>query len=169
MIKFRWYYDKDKEEIFLNDMAAKGYAMTRFFLGIYWFERCEPGEYTYKVDLIRDKNTEQKNEFYDLVRESGGELVQIWGVWAFFRKKGEFELYTDTESQIEQYSRIHKFFLTVALLEGLIIPSQLYNYLNYKITFSLITTILLSIICIVFGYHVYKCRRKIIDLKKLKL
>ena len=164
MIKFRWYYDKDKEERFLNDLASKGYAMTRFFLGIYWFEKCNPGEYTYKIDLIRDKSTEQKNEFYDLVRESGGELVQTWGPWAFFRKRGQFELYSDTESQIEQYNRIQKTFITLAFCEGVIMPSQFISYLNYRKTFSLITTILISAIFIIFCFQVYNCRRKIIIL-----
>ena len=106
MKKFRLYYDKDKEEAFLNDMSAKGYAMKRFFLGVYTFEKCQPGEYTYRVDLISDKTVEQRNELYDLIRDSGGELVQTWGIWAIFRKKGNFELYTDPESQIKQFKRI---------------------------------------------------------------
>ena len=106
MKKFRLYYDKDKEEAFLNEMSAKGYAMKRFFLGFYTFEKSQPGEYTYRVDLISDKTTEQRNELYDLVQDSGGELVQTWGIWAFFRKKGNFELYTDPESQIKQFKRI---------------------------------------------------------------
>ena len=54
MKKFKLYYDKDKEEAFLNEMSAKGYAMKRFFLGLYTFEKCRPGEYTYRVDLISD-------------------------------------------------------------------------------------------------------------------
>lgn len=87
MKKFKLYYDKDKEEAFLNEMSAKGYAMKRFFLGLYTFEKCRPGEYTYRVDLISDKTVEQRNELYDLVQDSGGELVQTWGIWAFFRKK----------------------------------------------------------------------------------
>ncbi|MEI2803100.1 MAG: hypothetical protein V9E84_05200 [Trichococcus flocculiformis] len=39
MKKFKLYYDKDKEEAFLNDMSAKGYAMKRFFLGIVYFRK----------------------------------------------------------------------------------------------------------------------------------
>ena len=111
MKKFRLYYDKDKGEAFLNDMSEKGYAMKRFFLGFYTFEKSQPGEYTYRVDLISDKTTEQRNELYDLVQDSGGELVQTWGIWAFFRKKGNFELYTDPESQIKQFRRIRTIFL----------------------------------------------------------
>ena len=72
MKKFKLYYDKDKEEAFLNEMSAKGYAMKRFFLGLYTFEKCRPGEYTYRVDLISDKTVEQRNELYDLVQDSGG-------------------------------------------------------------------------------------------------
>lgn len=166
MIKFRWYYDKDREEEFLNEMVSKGYAMTRFFLGVYWFEKCKPGEYTYRVDIIRDKDTKQKNEFYDLIRETGGELVETWGVWAFFRKKGAFELYSDNESKIEQYSRIQRTFLILGICETLILPSQWSNYLNYNSNFSLYFAIPLSIVCVTFFYQVYKCQRKIISLKK---
>ena len=144
MIKFRWYYDKDREEEFLNEMVSKGYAMTRFFLGVYWFEKCEPGEYTYRVDIIRDKDTKQKNEFYDLIRETGGELVETWGVWAFFRKKGAFELYSDNESKIEQYRRIKKIFLTLAIIEGIILAYELFIYNKHKYDLILYLIILLT-------------------------
>lgn len=39
MKKFKLYYDKDKEEAFLNDMSAKGHAMKRFFLGDVYFRK----------------------------------------------------------------------------------------------------------------------------------
>lgn len=167
MIKFRLYYDKDEEEAFLNDMVSKGYAMTRFFLGAYWFEKCTPGEYTYKVDLIRDKDKQQKNEFYNLVSEIGGELVQTWGIWAFFRKKGEFDLYTDNESKIEQYTRIKKTFLYVGLIEILIVLIELSIYFNHRVKYSMIATIILSLIGIGCGYQAYKCNKKIAYLKNL--
>ncbi len=165
MIKFRWYYDKDREEEFLNEMVSKGYAMTRFFLGVYWFEKCEPGEYTYRVDIIRDKDTKQKNEFYDLIRETGGELVETWGVWAFFRKKGAFELYSDNESKIEQYRRIKNIFLTLAIIEGIILAYELFIYNKHKYDLILYLIILLTIIVITFSFQVYKCKDKIKSLK----
>jgi len=87
MIKFKLYYDKDQEEKFLNTMSERGYAMEKFFLGLYFFEPCNPGEYTYRVDLIAGKDIRETNLFYDLVRDAGGELVQTWGFWAFYRKK----------------------------------------------------------------------------------
>ncbi|GAA0709187.1 hypothetical protein GCM10008904_19910 [Paraclostridium ghonii] len=165
MIKFRWYYDKDLEERFLNEMVSKGYAMTKFLLGIYWFEKCERGEYTYKIDLVSDKDKNQKKEYYDLICETGGEIVQTWGIWVFLRKKGEFELYTDNESKIEQYNRIKKKFLLLALCELLIIPSQLSAYFNHSAKSIIIAIIALIFICILFFYEAYKCHIKIKSLK----
>ena len=51
MRKFRLYYDKEKEEEWLNEMCRKGWGMTNFFLGFYTFEPCASGEYTYQVDF----------------------------------------------------------------------------------------------------------------------
>jgi len=89
MYRFRLYYDKDKEEEYLNEMSAKGYAMKHYFLGLYHFEECSPGEYTYRIDLINDMTSKERKELYELVSDSGGEHVQSWGFWAFFRKKGK--------------------------------------------------------------------------------
>ena len=46
MIRFRLYYNKDTETVWLNKMAADGWALTGFFAGFYRFEECEKGEYT---------------------------------------------------------------------------------------------------------------------------
>lgn len=169
MIKFRWYYDKDYEEAFLNDMGARGYAMTGFFAGIHWFEKCEPGEYTYRVDITNDKDTHQKSEFYDLICDTGGELIATWGMWAFFRKKGAFELYTDNESRILRYRRILRTFLILAIAEFIMFLAQWSAYLNYHTNISLFFSIILSVIYIAFFYQVYKCKRKIASLKRESL
>ncbi len=167
MKKFRFYYDKDKDEAFLNDMSAKGYAMKRFFLGVYTFEKCQPGEYTYRVDLISDKTTEQRNELYDLIRDSGGELVQTWGIWAIFRKKGNFELYTDPESQIKQFERIRKIFVRVAIVEFLLSMPQWYNAIQTKEPMLILMAMLLTVIAFVFLKQVGTCTKKITELEKL--
>jgi hypothetical protein len=167
MKKFRLYYDKDKEEAFLNDMSAKGYAMKRFFLGLYTFEKSQPGEYTYRVDLISDKTTEQRNELYDLIRDSGGELVQTWGIWAIFRKKGYFELYTDPESQIKQFRRIRKIFIRLAIVEFLLSIPQWYNALQIKEPLLILMSLILTIIALVFLKQALACSKKIDELQKM--
>lgn len=42
MIRFRLYFDKDKETAWLNEMSGCGWAMNGFFAGFYRFEKCEP-------------------------------------------------------------------------------------------------------------------------------
>jgi hypothetical protein len=167
MKKFKLYYDKDKEEAFLNDMSAKGYAMKRFFLGMYTFEKCQPNEYTYRVDLISDKTVEQRNELYDLIRDSGGELVQTWGIWAIFRKKGNFELYTDPESQIKQFRRIRTIFLRLALMEFILSLPNWYNAIQTKEPTRIFLSLLLTLIAFIFLKQVRTCTKKITELEKL--
>ncbi|GAA0709182.1 hypothetical protein GCM10008904_19900 [Paraclostridium ghonii] len=171
MIKFRLYSDKDLEEIFLNKMVSKGYAMTKFRLGVYWFVKCERGEYTYKIDLVNDKDKNQQDEYYDLIRETGGEIVQSSGVWVFLRKKGEFELYTDNESKIEQYNRIKDMSLILALAQLMAILTQLIIYSNINIKIMLIISNIIIFTCtflaILLLYQIYKCNIKIENLKKL--
>lgn len=122
MKKFRLYFDKDKEEKWLNEMSRQGWAMQEFFFGVYVFTPCEPGEYVYRVDMPGGRRPiwEVDLEYIELVEETGAEFVCRWGLWMIFRKeasKGAFELYTDTESQIGLYRRIRRMFLLVGAVE----------------------------------------------------
>lgn len=119
MIKFRIYVDKDKETKWLNEMAAKGYAMTGFFACFYVFEKCEPGKYFYQIDITEGffRIPESYREF---MREAGVEIVCLWGPWVILRRlaeEGPFELYTDVESTIEHYTKVRNLFKFAAILE----------------------------------------------------
>ena len=119
MIKFRLYFDKDKETEWLNKQAQNGLAMTGFFAGFYSFEKCEPGEYTYQVDF-GEKFFSISNDYREFMEENGIEIVQPWGYWIILRKKaseGEFELYTDVDSSIEHYTKIRNMFKVVTIIE----------------------------------------------------
>ena len=82
MIKFRLYYDKDKEEKFLNNMSKRGYELVNFFLGLYSFRKCEPNEYTHRIDLIGNKSEKEIKEYLELLQDSGAILIKRWGPWA---------------------------------------------------------------------------------------
>lgn len=119
MVKFRLYFDKDEETIWLNEMAAQGYAMTRFFAGFYWFEKCQPGEYIYQVDF-GNKLFSVSEDYRGFMEDTGVEIVQIWGFWVILRKpasEGGFELYTDVDSSIEHYTKIRRMFQAVTIFE----------------------------------------------------
>ena len=113
MVKFRLYLNKDDETKYLNEMAAKGYAMpgprhpmTGFFAGFYSFEKCRPGEFIYQVD-ITEGMFRVTNDYREFMQEMGVEIVCLWGMWVILRKKaadGPFVLYTDVESTTEHLS-----------------------------------------------------------------
>ena len=117
LVRWKFYFDKDKEEQWLNEMAAKGWSMKSFFAGRYTFEQTQPGEYLYQVELL-PRNVKEKAEYlHFLEHEMGVELVQEWGFWIFLRKKaseGAFELYTDAASKAEHYRKISHLFFAVA-------------------------------------------------------
>lgn len=138
MKKFRLYFDKDKEEKWLNDMSRKGWAMVDFFAGLYVFVPCQQGEYTYRVDMPGEIGCtpiwKKHREYIELVEETGAEYVCRWGWWIIFRKetaKGKFELYTDTESQVALYRRIRRLFLFVAIFEFSLAMQNTGNTLHF--------------------------------------
>lgn len=141
--------------------------MTDFFLGIYHFEPCEQGEYIYQVDLLSSWSGNKK-DFASFMEDSGVEVVSQWYRWVFLRKKaseGPFEMYTDNESKIKQYSRIRNFFSVVLIVEILCFIDELYFALQTK-SFALWGFVgLIGIIILAFLNMVLKCRWKIQQLK----
>ena len=53
-----WAWNFDKEEKWLNEMAAKGLCLISVGLFRYDFEDCEPGEYQIRMQLL--KNVERQ-------------------------------------------------------------------------------------------------------------
>ena len=124
MIRFRLYYDKDKETVWLNKMASEGWALKSFFAGFYKFEPCEKGEYIYQIDF----GTAGK-EYRDFMQELGVEIVVRWGYWIILRKRaadGPFELYTDVDSQIEHYRKIRRMFKAATIIELVVLFTEIY-------------------------------------------
>lgn len=119
MTKFRLYLNKDKETTWINEMAAKGYALKKFFAGFYTFEKCKPGEYIYQIDFGSKLYT-VSDDYREFMAENNIEIVCLWGYWIILRKRaneGEFVLYTDVDSSIEHYTKILKMFKAVSIIE----------------------------------------------------
>ena len=118
MVKFRLFFDSDKETKWLNRMAEQGWAMTGFCAGSYRFTKCEPGEYIYQLDMV-DKIFSLPESYRQFMREMGVEIVCFWGFWVVLRKKAEdgpFELYTDAGSSFEHYVKIRNMFHVASMI-----------------------------------------------------
>ena len=150
MIKFKLYFDKDKETQWLNEMSQKGWAMTGFFAGFYRFEPCEKGKYTYQIDFGNEFFS-VSNDYREFMSDSDIEIIQSWGFWVFLRKlssEGEFQLYTDVDSQIEHYKKIRNMFKAVTVIELICLFIELFSasMTNSPLLWSFVFLILAIII-----------------------
>ena len=122
MIRWKFTYDKDEEQDWLNEYARQGWAMTKFWLGVVTFVPCRPGEYIYQIDLLPGKGlwADDYEGYVIFMNEMGVEVLQRWGRWVYLRKRAEegpFVLYTDVESSIEHYQKIKKALKIAVILE----------------------------------------------------
>lgn len=123
MYKYKMFLDKDKETEWLNKLAKEGLYATSFFAGFWTFEEGAPNEYTYQIDF-GDKFGSVSSDYKEFMDESNIEIVFNWGFWVALRKKtslGEFNLYTDVDSQIEHYKKILLMFKCVTIFELVIL------------------------------------------------
>ena len=108
--KWFWVWDFDKEEQWLNQMAAKGLVLVGTGFCRYEFEECLPGEYQVRLELLKHQLQHAESQQYiQFIEETGAEQVGNYFRWVFFRKKtadGPFDLYSDLESRIAHLKRI---------------------------------------------------------------
>jgi hypothetical protein len=100
----------EKEEKWLNEMAAKGLNLVDYSFGRYLFEEGKPGEYIYRIELLKEVPSHIESIAYiNFMEDSGVECVSTYVRWVYFRKKAEdgaFDLYSDYASKIIHYSRV---------------------------------------------------------------
>lgn len=167
MLKFKLYVDKDSEEVWLKEMSLKGWAFKTFFLGVYTFEACEPGEYNYQIDLLNNWTGDQ-SDFSSFMKESGVEVISQWYRWVYIRKKasdGPFEMYTDSESKIAQYNRIKKFFRAGLLIEMGCFMVEINGAMRTGSPMLWFFSMFIGMVALIFLKMVWKCKWKIEQLK----
>lgn len=138
MTKCRMYLTIDREEIFLNEMCQKGWKPVGIMLGLWFkFERCEPGEYIARVTTGIDPkgrraSKERRRQIIEFLTDSGAEIVPETNVDAHTRiyavRKavlGEFEINTDTDSLITDYTARRKYHIWALILAFLMFPAGL--------------------------------------------
>lgn len=118
------FLDYEKEEKWLNEMAARGLAMTDYSWCRYVFEDTPPGEYTYRLELLENVAVHpQSQKYIEFLEETGVEQVAAYMRWVYFRKKtkdGTFNLYSDIDSKLGHYQRVYQLWLVLTIAELLI-------------------------------------------------
>ena len=127
MYRWFWVWDFEREEEWLNDMAMNGWVLDKIGYCRYSFVRCEPGEYTVRLEMH-----EADNEYIRFVEETGAEYVGRMMMWIYFRKKtaeGPFDLFSDIDSRIEYLNRIGR---VLTIFGGLNLLIGLMNTFGYS-------------------------------------
>lgn len=112
--KYFWAWEFDKEERWLNEMASNGWALVQVGFCKYTFERCEPNEYSIRLEMRTHDDS-----YISFLEETGAEYIGRFFVWQFFRKKseyGQFDLFSDIDSKLSHLGRIHKTLLIIGIL-----------------------------------------------------
>ena len=117
--KLFFVWDFEKEEQWLNEMAAKGFGLVSVGFCKYEFEACLPGEYKVCMQLLEKMPRHPETQKYiEFIEETGAEHVGSFTRWVYFRKKsadGAFALFSDNESRVKYLTSIFSF---IALVVG---------------------------------------------------
>ncbi len=104
VVRWWWVWDFEKEERWLNNMAADGWVLDGVGFCTYYFVPCRPGEY-----IIRQEMRDPDEEYARFMAEMGAEEVGRFMNWHYFRRKSElgaFDLYSDIDSRLGHLNRI---------------------------------------------------------------
>ena len=122
--KLFFIWDFDKEEKWLNEMAAKGLALVSVGFCKYEFEDCLPGEYKVCLQLLdKSPRNPEMQKYIEFMEETGAEHVGTFTRWVYFRQKaseGDFQLFSDNASRVKYLTSMLGFITLIVALNLMI-------------------------------------------------
>ena len=135
--KWFWVWDFDKEEQWLNEMAAQGLVLVDVGWCKYVFEDSVPGEYQVRLELLENQPSHEESQKYiRFIEDTGAEQVGAFLRWVYFHKKtadGPFDLFSDLQSRIKHIKRIIALILPLSCANLCIGMSNLGNAISSDI------------------------------------
>ena len=178
--KLFWIWQLDKEESWINDMAAHGYALVhagRFCN--YEFDEVEPGKYIYKSLFLKGSGDSTKNrEYYRFLDEMGIETVSTF--WypgncvVYLRALRDdypngIELYSDIDSRINYENTLRWYLLGIGIYAAL---TAVYNMVvaflphNSFTPVNIICSVVMAVLAVYLFINFAKKSNKIRELRK---
>lgn len=171
------FIDYEKEEKYLNEMAAKGLALTGYSWCKYVFQDSQKGEYIYRIELLENPiNHPESQNYIKFMEETGIEFVASYIRWVYFRRKaadGDFDIYSDIDSRLKHFKRIRMLYLVLSLLNFAIGAMNIFNgYMQTKLGMipinSYVAILSLVVGTLLLTLFVLPINKKITLLKKEK-
>ena len=169
VIKAFFAWEDEKEEQWLQKMAAEGWRLEYVVPYVYKFHRSAPEDVVYRLDykLTLDKDYA---EYLNLFRDSGWQLFASFSNWHYFRinpKNHEIpEIYNSSRAKAQKYRRLLFVLLPLSLI-GVFLVLNIFDSNDPLFSsgfFSIIT-----IVCgIVYLFMFYAVIRVWIKIRKLE-
>ncbi|WP_051384787.1 DUF2812 domain-containing protein [Sporolactobacillus laevolacticus] len=172
---FKLFYDFEKEEHWLNQMAQKGWAFKKYTPGCYTFESCDKGQYSYRIEFLKHGlKHEETKDYLQFLEETGITCVSSVSNWVYLRKaaeKGSFNLFSDIDSRILHYKRIKNLWIFFTTIEFVAVAANLIlaGVTDDRSWINLSCGVILLPICILFARMTFRLIRKINQLESERL
>ena len=173
---WKLFCDYEKEEVWINEMAKRGLALTDYTFARYTFDECERGEYIYRIERLDNKmDNAERDRYISFMEENGAEHIADYFAWIYFRKKakdGTFVIYSDLESRIKHYKGIADTMLIMGFAELCISFSQISTIIDYIRGeavyggFRIVLSAMIIIITVMFFGFWIKYAKKISKLRR---
>lgn len=137
---WKFFWNSDKEEKWLDEMSARGLGLISYSWGRYEFEEIVRGKYQYRIELLNRLPSDPTSIAYlKFLEETGVDCVGSQMRWVYLRKKtsdGAFDLFSDLDSKLKHYTRIAQLwaFITAGNLIAFLLNLTLIIkwYINYE-------------------------------------
>ena len=144
--KWIWAWEFEKEEKWLDEMSAQGWALDKVGFCRYEFVRCEPGEY-----IVRLEMREHDEAYLGFMADAGAEYVGRMVKWIYFRRKAEygpFDIFSDLDSRIAHLDRMCQ---TMKILGIANLVIGLANSLNPVVDFGWVNLLCATLLMYALG------------------
>ncbi|MFJ6411808.1 DUF2812 domain-containing protein [Terribacillus saccharophilus] len=163
--KWFWAWDDQKEEVWLQQMAQKGWALEEYKWFKYIFKAAAPSKMVYRLDY---RLGYPERSYFDLFEMDGWHLVSSFGGWYYFCKEDDgtdkLEIFTDAHSRAAKYIHLSNYLLFILAMH--VLSFWLPAIINSsQMPFWIEGTV--APLAIIGSFAVYMLRRKAKKLKEV--
>jgi hypothetical protein len=155
-IFFVWNFEK--EEKWLNKMAAEGWQLFDVGINRYTFEEGAPGEYIYRLEMLKKKPENAGSvQYIKFIEDTGAEHIGTVYLRAYFRKKADgagFDLFSDIDSRIGYLNRVLRW---IVVLLGCTLCGGIYPSVNSFLRGSWLAGSIIPLLLIAFFGYGFLC------------
>ena len=166
--------DYEEEEIWLREQHRNGWKIVKMTPPcFYTFESCEPEDVIYRLDY---RNSEQTEEYMQMMADFGWEYFGKCFGWLYFRKPAEDaeseedgELFSDNASRVSLVSHVIKTkLLPLCVIFLCCVVPNVIKFINGGVQdgADMFFGILFSILFVIYVYLILHCGLKLGKLKR---